>query len=159
MVMASQFESLMHPFIIMFTFPLAVIGVIWILLLAGKTFSVVTFVGVIILAGIAVNNGIVLIDYVNQLRARGLSRRDALVEGGTTRIRPVLITAGTTIVGMLPMALSTSEGAEMRGPMALTVIGGLFSATMLTLFVIPVMYQALDEFGGAVKAFVKRLLH
>jgi HAE1 family hydrophobic/amphiphilic exporter-1 len=159
MVMASQFESLMHPFIIMFTFPLAMIGVVWILLIAGKTFSVVTFVGVIILAGIAVNNGIVLIDYVNQLRQRGMAVRDALIEGGKTRIRPVIITAGTTVCGMLPMALSTSEGSQMRSPMAWTIIGGLFAATFLTLFVIPIMYQSLDKLGAAIKGFFKRALH
>jgi HAE1 family hydrophobic/amphiphilic exporter-1 len=159
MVMASQFESLMHPFIIMFTFPLAVIGVVWILLIAGKTFSVVTFVGIIILAGIAVNNGIVFIDYVNQLRQRGMAIRDALIEGGKTRMRPVIITAGTTICGMLPMALSQSEGSQMRSPMALTVIGGLISATFLTLFLIPVLYQALDGLAAKIKALFKKMLH
>lgn len=158
MVMASQFESLMHPLIIMFTFPLAFIGVAWILFLTGKTFSVIAFVGLIILAGIAVNNGIVLIDYVNQLRHQGMAARDALVEAGKTRIRPILITAGTTIAGMIPMAFSSSDGAEMRSPMALTVIGGLFSATLLTLFIIPLMYLFFDFIGNGIKNLVKKVV-
>lgn len=159
MVMAAQFESLSHPFIIMFTFPLAIIGVIWILILTGKTFSLVTFVGLIILSGIAVNNGIVLIDYVNQLRKNGMAIKAALVEAGRTRIRPVLITAGTTIIGMLPMAVTTSEGSNMRSPMALTVIGGLISSTFLTLFFIPVMYLFVNSISTKIKNLVKNVIH
>lgn len=159
MVMAAQFESLSHPFIIMFTFPLAIIGVIWILILTGKTFSLVTFVGLIILSGIAVNNGIVLIDYVNQLRKNGMAIKAALVEAGRTRIRPVLITAGTTIIGMLPMAVTTSEGSNTRSPMALTVIGGLISSTFLTLFFIPVMYLFVNSISTKIKNLVKNVIH
>jgi HAE1 family hydrophobic/amphiphilic exporter-1 len=159
MVMASQFESLVHPFIIMTTMPLAIIGVLAILMLTGKTLSVVSFVGLIILAGIVVNNGIVLIDYVNQLRREGMEVREALIEGGATRIRPILITAGTTIVGMLPMAISHSEGSELRGPMALTVIGGLLTSTVLTLYILPIVYQYIDRFGEWVKVHIKRSIH
>lgn len=159
MVMAAQFESLSYPFIIMFTFPLAIIGVIWILILTGKTISLVTFVGLIILSGIAVNNGIVLIDYVNQLRKNGMAIKAALVEAGRTRIRPVLITAGTTIIGMLPMAVTTSEGSNMRSPMALTVIGGLISSTFLTLFFIPVMYLFVNSISTKIKNLVKNVIH
>ena len=140
-VMASQFESLVQPFVVMFTMPLALIGVLLILGLTGTTLSVASFVGVIILAGIVVNNGIVLIDHMNQLRAKGMKKTEAIIQAGADRVRPVLITASTTILGMLPMAISQGDGAEMKAPMALTVIGGLITATFLTLVVIPVIYS------------------
>jgi len=142
-VMASQFESLTQPFIVMFTLPLGIIGVILILILTKTTLSVVSFVGIIILSGIVVNNGIVLIDRINQLRQEGKEKFSAIIQGGSDRIRPVLITATTTIIGMLPMALSTQEGSELKAPMALTVIGGLFSATFFTLVIIPIIYSLL----------------
>jgi len=109
--------------------------------ITGTTLSVVSFVGGIILAGIVVNNGIVLIDHINQLRLKGMEKRDAIIQAGKDRLRPILITAITTMTGMLPMALSTSEGAELKAPMALTVIGGLISATFLTLIFLPVIYS------------------
>ena len=158
MVMASLFESLTHPFVVLTTFPLSIIGVVWILLATGKTFSVVAFIGVIILCGIVVNNGIVMIDFVNHLRREGLSVKDALVRAGETRVRPVLITAGTTIMGMLPMALSRSEGSELRAPMSLTVIGGLLSATVLTLVVVPIAYFYIDRIGEWFKGGIKRIV-
>ena len=144
-VMASQFESLRQPFIVMFTIPLAVIGVMFILGITGTTLSVVSFVGGIILSGIVVNNGIVLIDHMNQLRLKGMEKRDAIIQAGKDRLRPVLITAITTMMGMLPMALSTSEGSELKAPMALTVIGGLISATFLTLIFLPVVYSIIAK--------------
>ncbi len=144
-VMASQFESLRQPFIVMFTIPLAVIGVMLILGLTGTTLSVASFVGGIILSGIVVNNGIVLIDHMNQLRLSGLEMRPAILQAGKDRIRPVLITAITTMGGMLPMAISSGQGSELKSPMALTVIGGLISATFLTLFVIPAIYSLLAK--------------
>lgn len=140
-VMASQFESLVQPFVVMFTMPLALIGVLFMLGLTGTTLSVASFVGIIILAGIVVNNGIVLIDHMNQLRINGLSKIEAIIQGGADRVRPVLITASTTILGMLPMAISRGDGAQMKAPMALTVIGGLITATFLTLVIIPVIYS------------------
>jgi HAE1 family hydrophobic/amphiphilic exporter-1 len=158
MVMAAQFESLIHPFVIFFTIPLSVIGVVWVLLLFGKTLSVVSFIGLIILAGIVLSNGIVMVDYVNQLRRSGLAVREALIEGCKTRLRPVIITAGATIMGMLPMALDKSESSAMTSPMAFTVIGGMISATFLTLFVIPVVYQYFDRFGQGVLRRVKRII-
>ncbi|MBD3321701.1 MAG: MMPL family transporter, partial [Chitinivibrionales bacterium] len=158
MVMASQFESLIHPFVIMSTMPLSIIGVAVILLATGKSFSVVAFIGIIILAGIVVNNGIVLVDYVNQLRRSGRGVHDSLVEAGKTRLRPVLITAGTTILGMLPMALSRSEGSELRSPMALTVIGGLVSATFFTLFIVPIAYLYIDNMGLWMKKVLKKVI-
>jgi len=144
-VMASQFESLRQPFIVMFTMPLAVIGVMLILAATGTTLSVASFVGVIILAGIVVNNGIVLIDHMNQLRLSGMAKLEAILQGGADRIRPVLITALTTMGGMLPMAIAGGEGSELKSPMALTVIGGLISATFLTLIVIPVIYSMISK--------------
>jgi len=144
-VMASQFESLKQPFIVMFTMPLAFIGVLLILFLTGTTLSVYSFVGIIILSGIVVNNGIVLVDHINQLRIKGFEKHKALMQAGADRMRPVIITALTTITGMLPMALDNSEGSEMKIPMALTVIGGLLSATFFTLVVIPVIYSVMDK--------------
>jgi len=141
MIMASQFESFVHPFVIMFTIPLSLIGVVVALLIAGKTVNLVSAIGFIMLTGIAVNNGIVMIDYINQLRRKGVETKEAILQGCSVRFRPVLITALTTMLGMLPMALSTSSGSEMRAPMAITVIGGLFATTIMTLFVIPSIYS------------------
>ncbi|MCK4836201.1 MAG: efflux RND transporter permease subunit, partial [Candidatus Aminicenantes bacterium] len=140
-VMASQFENLKFPFIIMFTIPMAFIGVVALMAITGKRVSLPAIMGFIMLAGIVVNNGIVMVDYINQLIGRGMDRYDALVKGAVVRLRPVLITALTTISGMLPMALSSSEGAEMRSPMAIALIGGLMASTFLTLFVVPILYS------------------
>jgi HAE1 family hydrophobic/amphiphilic exporter-1 len=145
LVMASQFESLMHPFVILLTIPLAIIGALWALWLTGTTVNVVAYIGLIMLAGIVVNQSIVLIDAVNQARERGLPKHEALVEAGRLRLRPILITKLTTILGLLPMALGIGEGAEVRAPMAITVIGGVLLATFLTLLVIPVVYSVLDR--------------
>jgi HAE1 family hydrophobic/amphiphilic exporter-1 len=140
LVMAAQFESFLHPFIIMFTVPLAAIGVIATLLVTGTPLSVIVFIGIILLAGIVVNNGIVLIDYINTLRREGKSKVDAIRAAGLVRLRPILMTTLTTVLGLLPMALGLGEGAEIRTPMALTVVGGLSVGTFLTLFVIPALY-------------------
>jgi HAE1 family hydrophobic/amphiphilic exporter-1 len=145
MVMASQFESFLHPLVIMFAIPLALIGVIVLLLVTGQSMSLMAGVGVIMLAGIAVANGIVMIDYVNQLRRRGVEGREAIVQGAATRLRPVILTALATILGMIPMAASRSMGSEMRSVMAITVIGGLTTATFLTLFVVPIMYSLFER--------------
>jgi len=145
MVMASQFESFRHPFVIMFTIPLSVVGVVLALLVSGRAVNLPVLVGFILLAGIAVNNGIVMIDYINQLRRRGMPTSQAIIEGAVTRLRAVLLTALTTILGMMPMALSTSEGSEMRAPMAITVVGGLIATTFLTLFVVPIIYSLFEK--------------
>ncbi len=145
LVMASQFESLVHPFVILFTVPLALIGVAFALFLSGIAVSVIVLLGVIILAGIVVNNAIVLIDYANQLRAEGRTRREALIEAGQVRLRPILMTTLTTLLGLAPMALGWGEGAELRAPMAVAVIGGLSFATLLTLVLIPVVYEWADR--------------
>lgn len=145
LVMASQFESLLHPFIILFSIPLALVGVILALWLTGTTISVVVFIGLILLAGIVVNNAIVLIDLVNQIRAAGTEKYNALLEGGKSRLRPILMTTLTTTLGLLPLAIGFGDGAELRAPMGITVIGGLLVSTLLTLIVIPVMYAVLDR--------------
>lgn len=145
LVMASQFESLLHPFIILFTIPLALIGVILGLWVTGSTISVVVFIGLILLAGIVVNNAIVLIDLINQLRDRGMDKIQAILEGGKSRLRPILMTTLTTTLGLLPLAIGFGDGAELRAPMAITVIFGLVISTLLTLVVIPAMYMIMDR--------------
>lgn len=147
-IMAAQFESLIHPLVIMFSIPLAFFGTVATLFVLNVNLSIVVFLGMIMLAGIVVNNAIVLVDYINTLRARGLSRRDAILEGGAVRLRPILMTTATTVLGLLPMAMGLGEGAEIRTPMALAVIGGLLTSTFLTLFVIPVMYGLVDSAVG-----------
>jgi len=145
LVMASQFESLIHPFVILFTIPLALVGAVLALFVTGTTINIVALIGVIMLAGIVVNNAIVLVDLINQLRAQGKDRVEAIMEAGTARLRPILMTSLTTALGLLPMAMGFGEGAEVRTPMAITVIGGLVVSTMLTLLVIPVVYSLMDR--------------
>lgn len=145
LVMASQFESLLHPFVILLSVPLALTGAVFALWLTGSSLSVVVFIGLIMLAGIVVNNAIVLVTRINQLRDQGLARVEAIVEAGRARLRPIVMTTLTTALGLTPLALGFGEGAEMRAPMAITVIGGLLVATLLTLVVIPVVYSLLDR--------------
>jgi len=139
-IMASQFESLVQPFIIMFTIPMAFVGTVLGLKWLGLNLSVVVFLGMIMLAGIVVNNAIVLVDYANRLRGRGLALREAIIRAGCVRLRPILMTTATTVLGLLPMALGLGDGAEIRTPMAVAVICGLLTSTVLTLFVIPTIY-------------------
>jgi HAE1 family hydrophobic/amphiphilic exporter-1 len=145
MVMASQFEHFVHPFIIMFTVPLGIIGVIVGLFITGRTLSIAVLIGVILLLGIAVNNGIVMIDYINQLIKRGVDKREAVLQGASTRLRAVLLTALTTILGTLPMAFSRSSGSEFRAPLGVAIAFGLTATTFLTLFVIPVIYSIVNK--------------
>ena len=145
LVMASQFESLLHPFVILFTIPLALVGAVAALLLTRAPVSVVVFIGLILLVGLVVKNAIILIDKVNQLREEGVAKRIALVEGARSRLRPIMMTTLCAVFGFLPLALAFGEGAEVRAPMATTVIGGLLVSTLLTLLVIPVVYDLLDR--------------
>jgi hydrophobic/amphiphilic exporter-1 (mainly G- bacteria), HAE1 family len=145
LVMASQFESLLHPFVILFTIPLALVGAILALLVTNSTVSVVVFIGLILLVGLVTKNAIILIDKVNLLREAGVAKRDALVEGARSRLRPIVMTTLCTLFGFLPLALAFGDGAEVRSPMAITVIGGLLVSTLLTLIVIPVVYDLLDR--------------
>ncbi|SEA60809.1 efflux RND transporter permease subunit [Alkalimonas amylolytica] len=151
LVMASQFENLLQPLVILFTVPLAGAGAILGLWLTGTGLSVIVFIGLIMLAGIVVNNAIVLIDRINQLRQSGLLLRDAVLQAGESRLRPVLMTTLTTVLGLLPLALGTGEGSEVRAPMAITVIFGLLLSTLLTLVFIPVLYALVspDRAPGA----------
>jgi HAE1 family hydrophobic/amphiphilic exporter-1 len=145
LVMASQFESLVHPFVILFTIPLALVGAVLALFITGTTVNIVALIGVIMLAGIVVNNAIVLVDLINQLRAQGADQVEAIMEAGSARLRPILMTSLTTALGLMPMAMGFGEGSEVRTPMAITVIGGLVVSTLLTLVVIPVVYSLMDR--------------
>ncbi|BDU16339.1 efflux RND transporter permease subunit [Lysobacter auxotrophicus] len=145
LVMASQFESLLHPFVILFTIPLALVGAVLALLITNSPVSVVVFIGLILLVGLVVKNAIILVDKVNQLREAGVAKREALVEGARSRLRPIIMTTTCTLFGFLPLAVAMGEGAEVRSPMAITVIGGLLVSTLLTLVVIPVVYDLLDR--------------
>jgi HAE1 family hydrophobic/amphiphilic exporter-1 len=149
LVMASQFESLLHPFVIMFSIPLAAVGAVLALKLTNSPVSVVVFIGLIMLVGIVVKNAIVLIDRVNQLREAGVAKRDAIAQGAESRLRPIVMTTLCTLIGFSPLAIGVGEGAEVRAPMAITVIGGLAVSTLLTLVVIPVVYDLLDRRGDA----------
>jgi HAE1 family hydrophobic/amphiphilic exporter-1 len=145
MIMASQFESLTEPFIIIMTIPLAMTGVILMLAITGTAISVTALIGLILLSGIVVNNGIVMIDYIKVLQARGMSRMDAVIQGAARRLRPILMTAGTTILSMVPLALELGAGSETWSPMARTVIGGLTFSTVLMLFVVPSLYYVINS--------------
>ncbi|NOQ23041.1 MAG: MMPL family transporter [Candidatus Aegiribacteria sp.] len=152
MVMASQFESLLEPFIIIIEVPLAMIGVIWTLLLTGTTMGLTALIGLLMLTGIVVNNGIVFVDYANQLRRKeGMSSRDAIILAGQKRMRPILMTAITTILALMPLAAGATESSVMWAPMARAVAGGLAVATVLTLVVLPCLYVKLDRWHGSIK--------
>ncbi len=147
MVLASQFESILQPFIVMLTIPLAGVGTVLTFFILGKPLNMMAYIGIIMLAGIAVNNAIILIDRINQLRESGTPKRDAIILAGAQRIRPILMTSLTTILALLPLTIGIGESASLRSPMALAVIGGLFSSTILTLIVIPCVYWVVDSFG------------
>jgi len=145
MVLASQFESLVHPFTILLTIPLAVVGAIFIFFILGRSLNIMAYIGIIMLVGIAVNDSIILVDAINQLKREGSPRRDAIIRAGQRRIRPIIMTSLTTILALLPLTFGFGEGAALRSPMALAVIGGLITSTILTLVVIPCVYLILDQ--------------
>jgi multidrug efflux pump subunit AcrB len=145
MVMASQFRSLLDPFIIMFSVPLGMIGVIWALFLTRTTLNVTSFMGIIMMVGIVVSNGVLLVEYMNELRRHGLGVREAVMQAGRTRLRPILMTSLCTVVGLIPMALGIGTGSEANAPLARAVIGGLTVSTALTLLLIPTLYLMLEE--------------
>jgi hydrophobic/amphiphilic exporter-1 (mainly G- bacteria), HAE1 family len=149
MVLAAQFNSFVHPFTIMLALPMSVIGAFGALYLSGMTLSIFAMIGVILLMGLVTKNGILLVDYTNTLRARGMSVREALLAAGPVRLRPILMTSAAMICGMLPVALALSEGGEIRAPMAVTVIGGLITSTLLTLVVVPVVYSLMSALTGS----------
>ncbi|MCD8270637.1 MAG: efflux RND transporter permease subunit [Parabacteroides sp.] len=145
MVLTSQFESLLHPFTILLTIPLAVVDAIWLFFLTGTTINMMGVIGIVMLVGIAVNNSIILVDRINQLKAAGADLTDAIVEAGRQRIRPIIMTTLTTILALLLMTLSFGEGASLRSPMAIAVIGGLITSTLMSLMVIPCVYYVLER--------------
>ena len=151
LVMAAQFESLLHPLTIMLTVPLALSGALFSLLLTGYSLSVLSIIGMIMLAGIVVNNAIVLVDYINTLRAEGKDKIEAILMAGPTRLRPILMTSLTTILGLLPLALGLGQGAEIQAPMAVVVIGGLAFSTFLTLIILPSIYLVIDSLNDIMK--------
>src|SRR5690625_934025 len=144
-VMAVQFENFLFPFIIMFSMPATVIGIILGLLVFDLPLSIPGFIGVIMLAGIVVNNSIVLVDYINILRRRGMRRYEAIIEAGRSRLRPILMTTLTTVLAMIPLGLAIGEGAEMQQPLAVTIIFGLSVSSIFTLLLIPVIYTMFDN--------------
>jgi len=145
MILAAQFESLIHPFTILLAVPLATVGATLTLVVAGGGLNTMSLIGAVILVGIVVNDAIVKVEFINQLRAAGLPVREAILEAGRKRLRPILMTTATTVLGLLPMAVGLGRGADLRQPLALVVIGGLLSATALTLIVIPVGYSILGQ--------------
>lgn len=151
MVMASQFESLLHPFTILLTIPLAVVGPVWAFLLLGKPLSIMAYIGIIMLAGIAVNDSIILVDAINRNKAKGLKLRDAIILAGEMRIRPIIMTSLTTILALLPLTLGIGESASLRSPMAIAVISGLVTSTLLTLVIIPCVYYVFENLKRSFK--------
>ena len=156
MVIAVQYDNLIHPLAIMGTLPLTLFGVSWSLFLTGHTLNVTSIIGVIMLAGIVVNNAIVLVDYIETLRRRGLSRREAILKAGPTRLRPVLMTTLTTVLGLIPLALGRGDGGMLNASLAVVVIGGLSFCTLLTLIAIPIIYSILDDMAVWTKKTIFR---
>ena len=158
MIMAAQFEALLHPFVIMFSVPVTFIGIAFGLVVTGRSFSVTAFIGVIMLAGIVVNNAIVLVDYINILRKEGMTMEEAILKAGPTRLRPILMTTLTTVLGLVPLTLGIGEGAETQAPMATVVVFGLTFSTIITLVLVPVMYIILDDLGANFKYRIRKVL-
>jgi HAE1 family hydrophobic/amphiphilic exporter-1 len=145
MIMAAQFESMLHPFLILFTLPMGLTGAVWALLLTGQTINVISVIGMVVLAGIVVNDAIVKIDYTNQLRRRGMNLREAIMEASRVRLRPILMTTVTTAFGLFPMSLGLGKGSELQQPLAISVVGGLILSTFLTLILIPLAYELAEK--------------
>jgi HAE1 family hydrophobic/amphiphilic exporter-1 len=145
MILASQFESFIHPFTIMFSLPVSFIGAMGLLMLTGERINIYSLIGIIMLMGLVTKNAILLIDYTITLRKKGMARDEALLKAGPVRLRPIIMTTAAMIFGMLPTALKIGEGAESRAPMAIAVIGGLITSTLLTLVVVPVVYSLIDD--------------
>jgi len=152
MLLAAQFESFAHPLVVLMSVPLSITGVMLALFLTGRSFGLTAFIGLLMLVGIVVKNGILLVDYTNLLRRRGLPREEAVLTAGPTRLRPILMTASAAMLGMLPLALALGKGSEVQAPMATAVIGGLATSTLLTLLVVPAVYVTLDDIAGRLRA-------
>ena len=156
MILASQFESFVHPITVLLSMPLSFIGAFGALFITGKTLNIFSFIGLILLMGLVKKNAILLVDYTNVLRGRGLSRRDAILQAGPVRMRPILMTTFAMVFGMLPIALAVGEGAETRAPMGIAVIGGLLTSLVLTLVVVPAAYDLFDDLQEKFKDRKKR---
>ena len=154
MILAAQFESFVHPFTILLSVPLATVGAALALFAAGEGLNTMSLIGLVILVGIVVNDAIVKVDFINQMRAQGMQLREAILEAGRVRLRPIVMTTVTTVLGLTPMALGVGRGADLRAPLAIAVIGGLISATALTLVVVPVAYDLLEELRGRMRSFI-----
>jgi len=159
MILCIQFESFIHPFTMMLALPLCMVGVFGALLLTGKTLNIFSFIGIIMLMGIVTKNGILLVDFANQQRRKGMDKVQAMLTAGPIRLRPILMTASAVVIGVVPVALALSEGGETRAPMAIAVIGGMISSTLLTLLVVPVVYLMLDDAKEWVSGKFRRLRH
>ncbi len=157
MILAAQFESYLHPLTIMLSLPLSIGGALGLLALTGRTLNIFSMIGMVMLMGLVTKNAILLVDYTNLLRSRGMEKDDALREAGPTRLRPILMTALSTIAGMIPITLGLGEGAESRAPMGTCVVGGMITSTILTLVVIPVVYSLLDDVRGWIPSLLRRL--
>ena len=145
MILAAQFESFKHPVIILMSVPLALSGAVLALVLAGQSLNTMSLIGIVILVGIVVNDAIVKVEFINQARARGAALREAILEAGKVRLRPIVMTTVTTVCGLTPLALGIGRGADLRAPLAIAVIGGLVVATALTLIVVPVVYSVVES--------------
>jgi len=154
MILAAQFESLVHPFTIMLSLPLSIVGALGLLAVTGRTLNIFSMIGMIMLMGLVTKNGILLIDYTNLLRRRGMSQREAILTAGPVRLRPIMMTALSTIAGMIPVAIGLGSGAETRAPMGTAIVGGMITSTVLTLVVIPVVYSVLDDLASWVRRLV-----
>lgn len=152
MILAAEFESLVHPFTVLLSIPLAVVGAVLALRITGAGLNAMSLIGIVILVGIAVNNAIVMVDFVNQMRKKGMAARDAILESARARLRPIVMTTVTTLLGILPMAIGIGRGADLRAPLAIAIFGGLFTSTALTLIVVPVAYDLVDEAGRWLRA-------
>ncbi|MDH3253270.1 MAG: efflux RND transporter permease subunit, partial [Ignavibacteria bacterium] len=158
MIMVSLFESYMHPLTIMFSLPVALVGALGSLAMTGMTLSMFSMIGIIMLMGLVTKNAILLVDFTNTLRARGMGVREALLESGRTRLRPIIMTTATMVFGLTPLALALGAGAEMRQSMSVVVIGGLISSTLLTLVLIPVMYTYMESLKELAPALFRRVV-
>jgi HAE1 family hydrophobic/amphiphilic exporter-1 len=158
-LMAALFEGYLSPLIIMFALPMALAGALLAIVITGQTLNIITIIGIIMLMGLVNKNAILLVDYTNTLRARGLSRREALLQAGPTRLRPILMTTISLIFAMLPVAIMPSRGGEFRAPMAIAVIGGLTLSMLLTLLVIPVLYTLFDSLATSFNSLLQRTLN
>ncbi len=154
MVLAAQFESLIHPFTVMLSLPLSIIGALGLLFLTGRTLNIFTMIGMIMLMGLVTKNAILLVDYTNLLRSEGMGKTDALLKAGPVRLRPILMTALSTIAGMIPVAIGLGAGAETRAPMGTAIVGGMITSTILTLVVIPVVYSVIDDLASVLRRLV-----